>query len=112
MDESQRREFEGLPEDLVKIFLLIDQHPDYLPQILAQVGKRLNNYYTHCKRQNDHDLREALGDACHILGMKKRPADMKNACMRIERTIFPYGIERYHHEGEKQFYRRYLEPKP
>jgi len=88
----------------------IDKHPDSYPHILIHISKRLEQYRVMCKRQQDHDLRESLGDAVHLLGMPKKPAkkEMKNLCTRIEKTIFPEGPQSHHHQGERQFYEKYL----
>jgi hypothetical protein len=92
-------------EEFLKV---LSEHPQFLPDILQYLHTMITDYMKYCERQNNIMLREALGDAVHLLGMKKKPKDMKRACTRIENAIFRDGLCTYHHEGERQFYNRYL----
>jgi len=94
-------------EEFLKI---ISEHPQYLPDMLAHIHTILIEYKNICRKENDLLLREALGDAVHLLGMKKKPDHefMKKMCKRIKEAIFKDGITLHHHQGEKNFYEKYL----
>ena len=102
-------------DKLKEILQFITDNPNYQIDIQQFILDNHKDYLNWCKRQNDSLLREALGDAIHLLGMKRRPSDkdMKQYCSRIEKAVFPNGIvKNYHHEGEQRFYARFLEDKP
>lgn len=65
------------------------------------------------KKQNNNILRSALGIACELLAMKKKPSDkeMKSRCVLIEKALFPNGLQSWHHQGEIDFYNRFLKEK-
>lgn len=94
-------------EELLNI---IDENLDKLPEILAHISIRLSEYQELCKNRNDKLLRDALGSACQILAMKKKPSEkeMPHYCVLIEQAQFPNGLESWHHQGEISFYNRYL----
>lgn len=104
------KQFEGLPPELKKVLKVVKEKPEYYPYILTLISNDMEKYKTDCKKRNDWVLREALGDAVHLLGMKKKPPfeEMKKLCIRIKNAIFPNGITSYHHQGEKNFYEKYL----
>ena len=89
----------------------IKEHPEMLGDILSLLSSLLEGYKIHCERQNNWLLREALGDAVHLLALDRKPKDTKRYMIRIEKAIFANGINEHHHEGEKMFYRKYLEKK-
>lgn len=96
-------------EILDNILKNIDYYPNIVPYVLTGISTNLFDYKKKCKKQNDHDLREALGDACSILGRKRLPSlkDLSTLyCQRIKETIFKDGIEQYHHEGERNFFEK------
>lgn len=95
---------------LEKLLKQIDENLDKLPEILTHISSRLIEYRETCERKNNVLLREALGSACQLLAMKRRLPDkeMKKYCVLIERAQFPNGLELWHHQGEKDFYNRYL----
>ncbi len=98
-------------EQLKKIKNFISEYPEHIPEILGSVTQSLKDYKNFCERQNNWKLREALGDAVMLLGMKKKPSEkeMPRFLQRIKSAIFEHGIERSnHHDGEKNFYRRYF----
>jgi len=100
-----------MDDKLKEIKQFIIENPDYHATLLGIIADQYNQYLEWCVKQNNHLLREALGDALHLLGMKRKPSDkdMKQYCVRIERAVFPNGIIRnYHHEGERRFYERFL----
>lgn len=92
--------------NLENIDQMITDDPDLIAPIMHMCGEHLDKFRKDAKKQNDALLREALGDACHLLGMKKRPPKKTFAslCTRIVRAIFPNGITSQHHQGEKKFY--------
>ena len=94
-------------EELLKI---IDDNLYQTPEILEHLSVRMTEYQNQCKKENDNLLRNALGSACQILAMKKRPSDktMKDYCVLIKRAQFPNGLESWHHQGEINFYNRFL----
>ncbi len=94
-----------------KIKNMMETDPLLIPTILDLCGQYFDQYRDKCRKQNDFLMREALGDAVHLLGMKRRPKEsfVRNMCSRIEEAIFPKGIVSHHHEGEKRFYKRYIE---
>jgi len=96
----------------LKIEEMIGQDPALIPEVLKLCADHMDAFKEQAKRQNDALLREALGDACHLLGMKRKPGGKQFArhCVRIIKAIFPKGITDYHHEGEKNFYRNKIEP--
>lgn len=95
---------------LEKLLKQIDENLDKLPEILTHISSRLIEFRETCERKNNVLLREALGSACQLLAMKKKPPtkEMKQYCILIERAQFPNGLESWHHQGEKNFYNRYL----
>lgn len=97
-------------EDLRSILKYIEEHPEHSELFLTATSKSLANFRARCEKRNNHLFREALGDACHMLGMKRRPKakEMRNFCVRIKDAIFKDGITQFHHEGEKNFFNRYL----
>jgi hypothetical protein len=97
-------------EELLKI---IDENLYQTPEILEHLSVRMVEYQNQCKKENDSLLRNALGTACLILAMKKRPSDknMKDYCVLIKKAQFPNGLESWHHQGEINFYNRFLKEK-
>lgn len=95
-------------ERLDVLFRMIDDNVDLLPDILTYVGDKLSAFKTKCERENNNLMVNALGSACQLLAMDRKPADMKKHCVLIERAQFPRGIEEWHHEGEKKFYNKFL----
>ena len=95
---------------LEKLLNHIDDNLDKLPEILYFISTKLTEYHELCEKNNNALLRNALGSACQILSMKKKPSDkeMKKYCVLIERAQFPNGLESWHHQGEVEFYNRYL----
>jgi len=94
-------------EQLNKTIKFIKNNPKCNKIFLQAIQDSLKEYFIQCEKYNNHELREALGDACHILGKKKKPniKDMATFhCIRIKKAIFPNGITNYHHEGERNFY--------
>jgi hypothetical protein len=94
-------------EELLK---LLDENIQYLPDILTHTSIMLSKYKEYCKGRNDTLLREALGDAVHLLGMDKKlpKLDMKRHCARIIEAIYPRGITKFHHQGEVEFWNKYI----
>ena len=94
-------------EELLKI---IDDNLYQTPDILKHLADKMVEFQSQCKKENDNLLRNALGSACQILAMKKRPSDkkMKEYCVLIKRAQFPNGLESWHHQGEINFYNRFL----
>jgi len=85
------------------------QHPDLLPYILTIASGAAIDFETKCKTENDNTLRNALGDAVHLLAMDKKPSlkyMSKNYCQRIKKALYPNGISNYHHQGEKMFFKK------
>ena len=97
-----------LKESEKKVKDLIEQDPSIIPFVLKTCGDYMSAFEAKAKMKNDSLLREALGDACHLLGVKRKPKDMKNCCIRIEKAIFKDGLTSYHHKGEQDFYNRYI----
>lgn len=100
-------------EVLNKISKLIDENEIIIPEVLSLCSIKMEAYRTKCKKQNDVLAYEALGDAVHILGMKRKPKEevLRKHFIRIKKSHFPNGIEHHHHTGERNFYKRYLEEK-
>jgi len=94
-------------EELLKI---IDDNLHQTPSILKHLADKMVEFQANCKKENDSLLRNALGFACQILAMKKRPSDkeMKEYCVLIKKAQFPNGLESWHHQGEINFYNRFL----
>jgi hypothetical protein len=94
-------------EELLKI---IDDNLYQTPDILKHLADKMVEFQSQCEKENDNLLRNALGSACQILAMKKRPSDktMKDYCVLIKRAQFPNGLESWHHQGEINFYNRFL----
>jgi hypothetical protein len=94
-------------EELLKI---IDENLYQTPEILKHLANRMSEYQNQCEKINDILLRNALGSACQILAMKRRPSDkdMKDYCILIKKAQFPNGLESCHHQGEINFYNRFL----
>lgn len=94
-------------EELLKI---IDDNLYQTPDILKHLADKMVEFQSQCEKENDNLLRNALGSACQILAMKKRPSDkkMKEYCVLIKRAQFPNGLESWHHQGEINFYNRFL----
>lgn len=96
-------------EERLKLLLnTIDKNIDLLPDLLSHVSLKLNEFKNKVKKENDIQMVNALGSACHLLSMKRKPSDMKRACILIEKAQFPNGLESWHHEGEKAFYNKFL----
>jgi hypothetical protein len=98
-------------DDKIKKFKeFIIENPHLLPEFLTIIGQELELFKEKCRKENDHLMREALGDACHLLGMKRKLPlnEMKMYCIRIRKAIFPDGIKQFHHQGEENFYNKYL----
>lgn len=97
-----------------KIVRLIRDNPGSHLNVLQTLLEEYYEYRDWCKRQNNHLLRQALGDALLLLGTDKKLSanDMKKFCIRIEKAVFPNGIDKnYYHEGEQRFYKKYLQIK-
>lgn len=97
-------------EEFLKV---LSDHPEFLPETLLHLYGMLTRYKEYCEKQNNILLREALGDAVHLLGMKRKPdKDMvKKLSTRIKEAIYPNGIQPFHHQGEINFYEKYLKEK-
>lgn len=95
---------------LKEVEKLLDQNPLLLPHLLTLCSLRLSQFQKKAKQANDHLMREALGDAVHLLGMNKKPkaSFITQMSARIKSAIFPNGITSHHHQGEKQFFEKYL----
>lgn len=81
------------------------------PDILIGIASGMKQYRDACRKQNDWRIREALGDAVHLLGMDKRPPKnvMKLHAGRIKNVVYPQGIDTPNlHEGERRFWRKYF----
>jgi hypothetical protein len=116
MNMSNKKE-ETMKEKTIKeerleiVFRMIDDNIDLLPDILAYVGMKLSAFKAKCEKENNALMVNALGSACQLLAMKRKPADMKKHCILIEKAQFPRGIEDWHHEGERNFYNKFLKIK-
>jgi len=99
-------------ENIKKINELITHDPALIAPIMHLCGEHLDKFREQAKKQNDALLREALGDACHLLAQKRKPPKKTffKHCIRIIKAIYPDGLTSYHHQGEKDFYNIYLEP--
>lgn len=86
----------------------IKDNPNVIPLVLSYISQNLDLYMENCKKQNDGLLREALGDAVHVIGMKRKPAEkeLPKYLERVKKAIFPDGITEYHHQGEKNFFNK------
>ena len=96
-------------KNLNNILNIIENNPEIYPYVMTGMTTILFEFKEKCKRRNDNLLREALGDACNILGQKKLPSLKELSslyCTRIRKAIFSNGIETYHHEGEKNFFKK------
>ena len=96
-------------DDFMKVLKFIQDNPMLNNYFLKAIAENQDIYRQKCETQNNNQLREALGDACIILAMKKKPSlkDMANHyCIRIKKAIFQNGITEYHHQGEKNFYEK------
>lgn len=93
-----------------QLIQIIDDNLEKSPEILGHISKRMNQYLKNCKKENDTKYINALGSACTILSMKRRPSDkdMRKYCILIEKAHFPNGLETWHHTGEIEFYNRFL----
>lgn len=98
----------GKEERLKQVINMIDENIDLLPDILTHISIKLFDFKTKCEKQNNNKMVNALGSACQLLAMKRKPKDMKRACILIEEAQFPNGLESWHHEGERMFYEKYL----
>lgn len=87
---------------------IVGKHPEYLPDILSMLGTMLEEYREQCEVRNNTLLREAIGDAVHLLSMDRKPNNMGQYCQRIKDAIYPKGLTDFHHSGEVRFYNRYL----
>jgi len=98
--------------ELKQINEMIRRDPSLIPSVLHLCSEYLEDFREQAKKQNDALLREALGDAVHIIGLKRKPSPkmLFRHCIRIVRAIFPKGTTKYHHEGEKDFYNRCIKP--
>lgn len=113
--EDKEKHMENILEqyvqaDLKKIYDLIDSNVQYLPDILSHVSKRLREYAQHCEKHNDSLLRNALGDAVTMLSRKRKPTDklIRQFSVLIKKAIYKDGLTDYHHQGEKDFYNRFI----
>jgi len=99
-------------ENIKRINQMIMDDPSLIAPLMHLCGEHLDKFRENSKKQNDNLLREALGDACHIIGLDRKPTKKTLAmhCARIVEAIFPKGIVDYHHEGEKRFYEKIIEP--
>lgn len=99
-------------DNIKKINQMITNDPALIAPLMHLCGEHLDKFREHAKKQNDNLLREALGDACHLMAQKRRPHKKTYAmhCIRIVKAIFPKGITSYHHQGEKDFYTDIIEP--
>jgi len=95
-------------QKLNEILKTIDENIEFLPDILSHASMRLTQYKNQCEKKNNNKMVNALGSACQLLAMKRKPTDMKRACILIEQAQFPHGLESWHHEGEKNFYNKFL----
>lgn len=95
---------------LKKLGSIIENNPHLIPKILQMCSDNLIAYKKDCEKRNNFLLREALGDAVHLLGMERKPArkDFVQYCIRIKKAIFSEGITSHHHQGERNFYNRFL----
>jgi len=100
-------------KEIDKVLKFINENPKHHPILLKTISEQQSEYRAWCEKQNNTLLREAIGDAVHLLGMTKKPPvmEIKNYCTRIVKAIFPKGITDYHHEGERNFYNKYIETK-
>ena len=107
----------NLAEDLIikhrelqKILNQIKEYPEFYPDILNFIASEMTKYKEKCKKENDWLLREALGDACCLLGSKRKPpaSVITKFSIRIKKAIFKDGLNQYHHQGERNFFERYL----
>jgi len=98
----------GVLADVKLIEGMIARNPLLVPHILSLCSAYLTDFQTSAKRKQDHLLREALGDAVHLLSKNKKPQKMHVHCTRIKKAIFPNGVNNTHHQGEKDFFNRYL----
>ena len=112
-----------------KFFRLMPDLNEYEKQFLIDLDKNLNEYLhlmplihlilynkfkeyqDKCQKENNQKLREAIGDLCNIMSLDKKPPkeDMKKYLQRVKDAIFPNGIQENHHQGEKLFYKKFLE---
>jgi len=97
--------------DLKKIQEILNKENNFklLPHVLTLVSGRMSDFSFKCKQENNSLLREALGDAVHLLGMQRKPSIKEMAssyCIRIKKALFPNGISDHHHQGEKNFYNK------
>ena len=88
----------------------IEAHPEIMPDVLTLAVESLEAYRERVKKESDGLLTEALGDAVHLLAMKRRPndVDMGPYVQRIVKARFSEGLPENYHEGEKMFYDRYV----
>lgn len=99
-----------MDKNLKKLLAEIDENISYFPDILQHIASNMKNYEKSCKNQNDVLLRNALGDALTLLAQDRKPkADVVTKCSsRINRAIFSNGISEYHHQGEKDYFDKYI----
>lgn len=109
-DTEIYKRFNKGDKQLEKLLEIIDQNIEFYPDILVHISGKMKEFQKYCKKQNDSLMINALGSACQILAMKKRPSDkeMKKHCVLIQKAQFPKGLESWHHQGEKNFYNRFL----
>ncbi|OPZ41332.1 MAG: hypothetical protein BWY95_02661 [Bacteroidetes bacterium ADurb.BinA104] len=87
-------------------------HPLSWLLILKGIAEGMQAYQEACKRRQDWKLREALGDAVHLLGMNRKPPKetVTQLSVRIKDAVYPQGIDTPNlHEGERRFWRKYFE---
>jgi len=98
---------------LKSVLLMIDKYVRFYPQILLRISENLIEYRKKCKRENDSDLRECLGDALTLLSMDRKPSKKflkEKYLLRIKNILFNKGLteEGRFHQGEKDFYNKFL----
>lgn len=98
---------------LKKLLSEIDKNVMHFPDILQHVASKMRDYEKTCKKQNDHLLREALGDALTFLSLDEKPSTeiITKCSSRINKAIFSDGITNYHHNGEKDYFNKYINKK-
>jgi hypothetical protein len=97
-------------DELQQFNNMIEKYPKLLTYVLQITSINLDRYRENCKKQNNGLLREALGDAVHLLSMNRKPSmkEMANTyCQRIKKAIYPDGVNpNFHHQGERNFYEK------
>ena len=88
----------------------LESYRNLTPYILSIIAQDYKNFQDVSEKKNNTLLREALGDACIILSMKRKPneKELPKYLERIKQAIFPKGITEFHHDGEKNFYNKFF----